>query len=472
MMRAPMIAAAAACVEHAPGKGMRGIARTTIDPDHVGDRIAGPRRLKRRRCSPVECPRPGHRRERFRRRAARSRFHVADNRSSGDAMAALDRYLDEAMARIDARHERRVLRATETGADGRLTRGGASLLDFSSNDYLDLARHPLLAERGADYARRLGGGSGASRLVTGTREAHLAVEARLAAFKGTQAALLFASGWQLNASVLAALLKAAPDALLFTDRLIHASLHAGGSGRRQIRFRHNDLAHLETLLAAHAADPGPRLIVTESVFSMDGDRVDLPRLSAIARAHDAFLYLDEAHAAGVLGPRGAGLSAAHPGAADLAMGTFSKAFGGFGAYVAGSAALIDYLTNACGGFIFSTAPPPAVLGAIDAALDLVPAMDDERARLDALGRHLRARLAAGGVDTGGSSTQIVPAIVGPAEVALALADALAEDGMLAAAIRPPTVPPGASRLRLALRAAHGIDDVDRLADRILARLAR
>ena len=169
--------------------------------------------------------------------------------------------------------------------------------------------------------------------------------------------------------------------LLFTDRLIHASLHAGAAGHRQIRFRHNDLDHLEELLAGYADRPGPRLIVTESVFSMDGDRADLARLSALAKAHDAFLYLDEAHATGVLGPQGRGLSATVPDAADLVMGTFSKALGSFGAYVAGSRLLIDYLVNACGGFIFSTAPPPAMLGAIDAALELVPGMDAERARL-------------------------------------------------------------------------------------------
>lgn len=387
-------------------------------------------------------------------------------------MAALDRYLDEAMARIDARHERRTLIATDAAADGRLARGHALLADFSSNDYLGLARHPLLADRSAEWARRLGAGSGASRLVTGTRDAHLAVEARIAAFKGTEAALLFASGWQLNAGVLAALLRAAPEALLFTDRLIHASLHAGAAGHRQIRFRHNDLAHLATLLARHADAPGPRLIVTESVFSMDGDRANLPALGALAHAHDAFVYLDEAHAAGVLGPRGAGLSAVAPGAADLVMGTFSKAFGCFGAYVAGSRALIDYLANACGGFMFTTAPPPAMLGAIDAALDLVPTMDEARARLAAHGDHLRARLAAAGVDTADSGTQIVPAIVGGAEEALALAAGLAEDGLLAAAIRPPTVPPGTSRLRLALRATHATDDIDRLADRIVARWPR
>jgi len=383
-------------------------------------------------------------------------------------MAALDIHLAAALERIDARHERRRLTATALEHGGRVARGGATLIDFSSNDYLGLARHPLLAERAADWGARYGAGAGASRLVTGTHDAHLALEARIAAFKGTQAALLFPSGWQCNAAVLAALLRASPDTLLFTDRLIHASLHAGSAGRRQIRFRHNDLAHLGELLDEHRDAPGPRLIVTESVFSMDGDRADIAALAVLARAHDAFLYVDEAHATGVLGPQGRGLSAAHPGAVDLVMGTFSKALGSFGAYVAGSRALIDYLVNACGGFIFSTAPPPPMLGAIDAALDLVPAMDAERATLAAHGDHLRARLHAAGIETADSMTQIVPAIVGEATDALALAEALAADGLLAAAIRPPTVPPGTSRLRLALRATHAGADIDRLADAIVA----
>lgn len=384
-------------------------------------------------------------------------------------MAALDIHLAAALERIDARHERRRLVPTALAAGGRLERDGAMLIDFSSNDYLGLARHPLLIERSAEWAARNGAGAGASRLVTGTHEAHVALEAKIAAFKGAEAALLFPSGWHCNAAVLAALLKAAPGTLLFTDRLIHASLHAGAAGHRQIRFGHNDLDHLEGLLAAN--EGGPKLIVTESVFSMDGDRADIARLVAIARAHDAFLYIDEAHATGVLGPQGRGLSAEHPGA-DLVMGTFSKAMGGFGAYVAGRRALIDYLVNACGGFIFSTAPPPAMLGAIDAALELVPGMDAERARLARHGAHLRARLNAAGIGTAASATQIVPAIVGDAEAAMALAAALAGDGLLAAAIRPPTVPPGTSRLRLALRATHAESDVDRLADAIVARLAR
>ncbi|MDB5737658.1 MAG: 8-amino-7-oxononanoate synthase [Sphingomonas bacterium] len=380
-------------------------------------------------------------------------------------MAALDAHLTAALERIDARHERRRLTATALQRGGRVARDGATLVDFSSNDYLGLATHPLLAARAAEWGALYGAGSGASRLVTGTHDAHLALEAKIAAFKGTPAALLFPSGWQCNAAVLAALLKAAPDALLFTDRLIHASLHAGAAAHRQIRFRHNDMDHLEALLAGH--EGGPKLIVTESVFSMDGDIADLGRLAELARAHDAFLYIDEAHATGVLGSRGTGLAG---GRADLVMGTFSKALGGFGAYVAGSRLLIDYLVNACGGFIFSTAPPPAMLGAIDAALDLVPGMDAERARLAGHGNRLRARLNAAEIDTGASATQIVPAIVGKADDALALAEGLEADGVLAAAIRPPTVPAGTSRLRLALRATHGEDDIERLADAVIARM--
>jgi len=362
-----------------------------------------------------------------------------------------------------------MLRAAALRGEGRVERAGTVKIDASSNDYLGLARHPLLIERAREWARD-GAGSGASRLVTGTSDAHLALEARIAAFKRTEAALLFPSGWHANAAVLAALLRAAPKTLLFTDRLIHASLHAGAAGHRQIRYRHNDLDHLAALLDARAGETGPRLIVTESVFSMDGDRVDLGTLATVAKRHQAFVYLDEAHASGVLGPQGRGLSAETP--VDLAMGTFSKAFGCFGAYVAGSRLLIDYLVNACGGFLFSTAPPPAMLGAIDAALDLVPTLDAERARLVAHGERLRVALRAAGVDTGASSTQIVPAMVGAAQRALALAAAVEADGVLAIAIRPPTVPPGTSRLRLALRSTHSEADIDAIAGAVISGMRR
>lgn len=385
-------------------------------------------------------------------------------------MDSLDEHLAAALARVERAGRRRVLRAASIAPHGRIMRDGRMLIDFSSNDYLGLATHALLSERAAEWTARHGTGSGASRLVTGTSEAVLALEARIAAFKGTEAALVFASGWQANAAAMPALLAALPGAEVFSDRLIHASMHAGltMAGARQHRFRHNDLAHLDLLLSTKGGDAPARVIFTESVFSMDGDRADLAALSDLARKHRAFLYVDEAHATGVLGPRGAGLSATVPGRVDVVMGTFSKALGGFGAYVAGSRTLIDWLTNAASGFVFSTALPPGVLGAVDAALDLVPTMDAERTHLATLADRLRAGLARLGLDHGASATQIVPAVIGEEAAALALAAKLEAQGLLAAAIRPPTVPPGTSRLRLALRAAHSLEDVDTL----LAAIAR
>ena len=205
-----------------------------------------------------------------------------------------------------------------------------------------------------------------------------------------------------------------------------------------------------------------RFIVTESVFSMDGDTADVAALRALADRHGAFLYLDEAHATGVLGPRGMGLAATVPGGVDLAMGTFSKALGGFGAYVAGSRPLCDWLVNRASGFIHTTALPPAVLGAMDAALELVPDMDCERTRLAGHAARVRAALSALGIDHGESTTQIVPVIAGPEALAVAVSEWLRSAGVLAVAIRPPTVPPGTSRLRLALSSAHTHADIGHL----------
>ena len=390
-------------------------------------------------------------------------------------MSVLDPILDQALQDLARGRMRRVLRPGSRAA-GQVSRAGRTLLDVSSNDYLGLAHHPLLADRAADWGARHGTGAGASRLVTGTLDLHERIETRLAAFKRTEAALLFASGWQANAAVLPALLKAATQAgappLVFADRLIHASLHQGiqASGLRQIRFRHNDLDQLDALLAAQADRTGQRFIVTESVFSMDGDRADIPRLRRIASTHHAFLYVDEAHATGVLGPDGAGLTV-EAGGADLVMGTFSKAFGSFGAYVAGSAVLCDYLVNACSGFIHTTALPPPVLGAIDAALDLMPGMAAERRHLHASADRLRAALGTAGIDTAGSTTQIVPVLVGDAAAALELAAALERRGVLGTAIRPPTVPPNTSRIRLALTASHDEAAVGRIIDALLEALA-
>ena len=380
-------------------------------------------------------------------------------------------------ARLEAlatRSLRRSLTPVLPDAPGSVRRGGRLLLNVSANDYLGLARHPALAERAAAWAQTYGTGAGASRLVCGTLAPHEQVEAKLARLKGTEAALVFASGWQANATILPALFQGEAgegEALVFTDRLNHASLHHGcrAAGVRQHRYRHNDLNHLEDLLAASAGKHGRRFIVTESVFSMDGDRADIAGLKALADRHGAFLYLDEAHATGVLGPGGAGLAGAAGGGVDLVMGTFSKALGGFGAYVAGSRVLCDYLLNACSGFIHTTAPPPPVLGAIDAALDLLPGMDRERAWLAEAGERVRGAFRAAGIETGASSTQIIPAILGDEAATLGFARALEEAGLLAIAIRPPTVPAGTSRIRFALSAAHDAEAVARVCD-IVTRL--
>jgi 8-amino-7-oxononanoate synthase len=378
----------------------------------------------------------------------------------------LEQAAAEALDQLDAADRRRRLRAVAVPGPRLVLADGRRLIDASSNDYLGLSQHPALKARAIEWVERFGAGMRASRLVTGTLEAVLELEARLAEFKGTEAALIFNAGYQANAAVLPALFELAGgrEALVFCDRLNHASLHAGcaAAGVRQIRFRHNDLAHLEELLAQHAGQRS--FIVTESVFSMDGDVADVARLAAIAQRHDAVLYLDEAHATGVLGPQGRGLALAAPG--TIVMGTLGKAFGSAGAYIAGSRALVDYLVNRCAGLVYSTAPAPAAFGAVDAALDLVPRMDAERALLAQRGERLRARLAGLGISTLASATQIVPAVLGSEAAALAAQRRLEERGVLAVAIRPPTVPEGGSRLRFSLSSAHSEADFAALLDAV------
>lgn len=380
-------------------------------------------------------------------------------------MRDLDATLNNVLDGLAQAGRRRALRPVEPLSSGRVRIGGREMMNFSSNDYLGLNRHPLMIERAREWAAKFGAGSGASRLVTGHLQALEEIEAKIAAAKGAESALVFASGWQCNASVLPALLDRAlwgTEPLVFADRLNHASLHMGcqAAGLRQIRFRHNDLGHLEELLDKHRDSPGPRLIVTESVFSMDGDAPDMALLAHIAQLWDAILYVDEAHATGVLGDTGFGLSVGL--SVDVAMGTFSKALGCFGAYVAGSKALKEYLVNRASGVIYATALPPAVLGAMDAALDLVPTLEAERARLQEMAARMRAHLHAAGLDTGASTTQIVPVILGDEARTLAVARALEDKGFLGIAIRPPTVPPGTSRIRFALSVAHSDEDVDQL----------
>lgn len=368
-----------------------------------------------------------------------------------------DEAINDGLAQLAARQRRRALRGLTPLAGGRVvTPEGRVLLDVASNDALGLAHHPALKARAAVWIERFGTGAGASRLVTGTLEAVLELEQRLAAFVGAQAALLFNSGWQANSSVLPALFELAgrgQTPAVFADRLIHASLHAGCQGVTQQRYDHNDLAALERLLAA-SPPAARRFIITESVFSMDGDRVAVAALANLAQRFDCLLYIDEAHALGILGAGGAGLTAmlgAHPQL--VRMGTLGKAFGAAGAFVAGSATLIDWLINRCKGFIYSTAPSPAVCGAVEAALDLMPQLDGDRARLLSRADSLRVRLQTLGLDTLDSTTHIVPVVLGSEQRALEAQEKLLAAGVLCVAIRPPTVPPGSARLRVSLNTA-------------------
>ena len=395
--------------------------------------------------------------------------------------ADLDKLLQEGLEQIDATGLRRRLRPWHWHNGALHDADGRALIDASSNDYLGLSQHPLVKARAAEWTERHGAGAPASRLVTGTRDITLEVEEKLAAFKRCEAALLFSTGFQANATVIPALAKLGAGALcvpgiplrgqataIFSDELNHASIIHGvraTKGPTEI-FRHNDLDHLDELLGRHS---GRKLILTESVFSMDGDRADLPALVQLAERHGAALYVDEAHATGVLGPQGCGL-AAECGGVDVVMGTLGKALGAFGAYIAGSRALIDWLVNRCPGFIYTTALPPAVLGAVDAALDLVPGMDAERAQLATNSRRLRDALALRNYDTLNSSTQIIPAVIGSAADALAAAQRLEEAGVIAVAIRPPTVPEGTSRLRLTLHANLDETGLQRLLDAVAASL--
>jgi len=357
---------------------------------------------------------------------------------------------------LESRAERSRLRRLRTAdplAGPVVEMDGKRRIVFCSNDYLGLSRHPLLKERAVAYVKRFGAGATGSRLISGNLSCFERPEKKLAELKGTQSALIFNSGWQANLSLLPALTD--QKSLILSDQLNHNSLIMGCllSRCRVTRFRHNDMDHLETLLEENKNAGWSRTVIaTESVFSMDGDASDIDRLAALARDFDAILLVDEAHATGVLGPRGMGLTCGK--GVDVAMGTFGKALGGFGAYIACSERIREYMINCCAGFVFSTGLPPAVLGAVDAALDLVPEMDDARASLHAGADRLRTGLQAMGWSTGPSTTQIVPVLVGSDKDALELSGFLEARGILASAIRPPTVPEGESRIRISLSALH------------------
>jgi 8-amino-7-oxononanoate synthase len=369
--------------------------------------------------------------------------------------------LTQELNALEARSLRRRLRVVdEVLPGGKVRVGGKILLNLSSNDYLGLAQDPRLISAAQAAAGRWGAGAGASRLVVGHLGLHEAVEAHLAAFKGTAAAVIFPTGYMANVGTISALM--GPRDVIFSDRLNHASIYDGIklSGATLQRFPHRDLNRLEQLLQ-QAGAARRRLIITDSVFSVDGDVAPLADLVALKARYGAWLMIDEAHATGVLGSKGAGLAEALglTQEVDIHMGTFSKALGSQGGYVAGDRRLVDYLHNRARSFIYSTALAPPVLGAIDQALKIVVQEPERRRYLSRESEAFRWDLLAAGLDLLGSETQIIPVLAGENERTLKFAAALKDQGLMAVALRPPTVPPGKARVRFSLSAAHSQEDL-------------
>ncbi len=359
----------------------------------------------------------------------------------------------------------RSMRVVKGAQGSRVELDGKQVLMLCSNNYLGLADHPELRSA-AVFGVAFGVGSGASRLVSGTMELHDKLEERIASFKGTEKALLFNSGYAANTGIVSALVGRG-DAI-FSDRLNHASIVDGALLSRADfhRYPHRDMTALERLLREKGGN-GRRLIVTDGVFSMDGDIAPLQELVRLAKQYGALLMVDDAHGTGVLGAtgRGSGELMGVMDGIDIHMGTLGKGLGSFGAYAAASATICEYLVNKARSFIFSTSLPPAVLAASIAAIELVdsPQGKELREKLAANTALFKEKLAQAGFDTMGSETQIVPIFVGPADATMEFSKELLERGIFVQGIRPPTVPSGSCRLRCTIMATHEPEELEEAA---------
>ncbi|MHC4562449.1 MAG: aminotransferase class I/II-fold pyridoxal phosphate-dependent enzyme [Planctomycetota bacterium] len=351
-----------------------------------------------------------------------------------------------------------------------VTIDGRAVVCLASNDYLSLAADEALKAAAATAIERWGVGAGASRLVSGTSTLHRELEERLASFEEAEAAVVTSTGWMANHVAVHAF--AGKGDLILCDKLDHASIldAARSSGATFRTYHHGDVGRLEALLKRHRGDHGRCLIVTDSLFSMDGDLAPLAKLAELKDRHDAALMVDEAHATGVLGEHGRGAAEllGVEDAVNATVGTLSKALGALGGFVVGPKVLIDLIRNTGRAYIYTTALPAAICAAALAALDIVANEPQRRRQLLAMAGDLRGRLQQGGLDTGGSASQIIPVVVGSAADALAVSGRLLEAGFFTPAIRPPTVAPGASRLRLSLCARHDPADLARLAKCLIA----
>lgn len=360
----------------------------------------------------------------------------------------------------------RQLRTVDSPPGPEIVVDGRRVLQFASNDYLSLAADPRLAEAAGAAAARLGAGSSASRLIVGTHGAVTELERQLAEFKGTEAALVLPTGYMANLALVTVL--AGPGDAVFADRLCHASIldAISLSRARLVTWKHNDPESLAARLRDKAGYRR-RLVVTESVFSMDGDEAPLAELAAVARAHGAMFVVDEAHATGVFGPTGAGVGEEQglgPGDLTATVGTLSKSLGGLGGFIAASRAVIDLVVNRGRPFVYTTGIPAGQAAAAMAALAIVHQEPERRERLLALARSLRERLRAAGWTVPAGRSPIIPVMAGDVERAVALSGGLWEQGILVPAIRPPTVPRGTSRLRISLTCGHTDEQVERLVE--------
>ena len=344
-------------------------------------------------------------------------------------------------------------------------------LDFSSNDYLGFSKNQCLLNSGLEASRKYGIGSTGSRLLSGNNDLFMQFESEIATCKNTESALIFNSGFQCNAFVLSSLLdqktlKCKP--VVFFDRLNHSSLYQAVflSGATLIRYKHNDFEHLSSLISSNEYSQRPKFIVTETVFGMDGDITPLDQIANIARKYNALLYLDEAHATGVTGKNGYGLSTTVDlsGITTVTMGTFGKALGSSGAYIASDKSIINYLVNFCPGFIYSTANSPFVIGAAREAWRLLPSIASQRKSLTKNSDYLRIKINEIGLDYGNSTTNIVPIIIGEEDLTEYVAQNLMTHGIKVSCIKPPTVSPGTSRIRIAICTHHSKKDIDKLVE--------
>ena len=374
-------------------------------------------------------------------------------------MDSLDAFARAKLNGLEARGLRRRLVETERGETG-AQRAGRQLISFSCNDYLNLSQHPEVKRAAVEAVQRFGVGSGASRLVTGNHPLFRELERKLADLKGAEDSCVFGSGYLANLGIVPSLV--GPEDLILSDTLSHACLFAGAklSGARLLTFRHNDLNHLSELLAEHRGRHPRCLIVTDGVFSMDGDLAPLPDLGVLARRWDAWLMADDAHGIGVVGG-GRGSTFATGGKADvpLQMGTLSKAVGSYGGYLCASTPVLDLIRNRARSFVYSTGLPPASVAASIAALDIIacePVLCGEPVR--------KARLFAARLGLPEPHSPILPVVLGTPERALTASALLERQGFLVTAIRPPTVPEGTARLRVTFSAAHRDEDVLQLAE--------